>query len=465
MQSLNRIVTSFEQSDAAAGGEIKIFSGGESQVARGARGSGGDTCLRRVAGLLVIIGCLLCGSGAWAVGGELLWEEQADLGGELRALAVADRRVFAGGSNFIVQAYTGKRGTLLWEDRDPLFSGDEGVFGITTADGRVYAAGVTSIDHITWLVRAYEAATGTLLWQDQFTTNGVAEAFAITVAEGRVFVSGDGTDSTGTSTWLVRAYEATTGTLLWQDHSSLFGPAVTITAAEGRVFAAGRVGTGNNVDFLVRAYDAATGTLLWEDQLDLAELHDEARGIAVDQGRVFVAGIATGADKNTDFLVRTYEAATGALLWQDQFDPAGRDDEANTLTVAGERVFVVGRAGKEVGNSDWLVRTYDTTTGALLWQEQFDLARDGEKASAVVIDRGSVFVAGEGTNAAGDQDFLVRAYEAASGTLLWADQRDLAGGDDVARAIGVAKGRVFVAGEGMTATDFTDVLIRAYDAQ
>jgi FMN-dependent dehydrogenase len=51
------------------------------------------------------------------------------------------------------------------------------------------------------------------------------------------------------------------------------------------------------------------------------------------------------------------------------------------------------------------------------------------------VGGGRVFAAGFGTNAAGNQDFLVRAYQTKDGALVWADQVEQAGFNDTAFAL------------------------------
>jgi len=78
-----------------------------------------------------------------------------------------------------------------------------------------------------------------------------------------------------------------------------------------------------------------------------------------------------------------------------------------------------------------------------------------------------VFAAGTVQNGSPnfDADFVVRAYEADSGVLVWEDQASKAGGSDVALAIGVGGPRVFAAGIGGDAPFDNDFLVRAYDAK
>src|SRR5262245_46774382 len=76
-----------------------------------------------------------------------------------------------------------------------------------------------------------------------------------------------------------------------------------------------------------------------------------------------------------------------------------------------------------------------TNAGQLLWQDVFDRAGGQDVARAVAAGHGRVVVVGDTQNSAGNGDFLVRSYDASTGTLLWKDIVDVAGGDDVATAV------------------------------
>jgi outer membrane protein assembly factor BamB len=91
--------------------------------------------------------------------------------------------------------------------------------------------------------------------------------------------------------------------------------------------------------------------------------------------------------------------------------------------------------------------------------------RHGRGADALAIGRGQVFAAGSGTNAAGNRDFLIRAYQAKTGVLLWEDQCDQAGLNDAAVALAAGGGQVVAGGMATNASGNFDVLIRAYKVQ
>jgi glucose dehydrogenase len=150
------------------------------------------------------------------------------------------------------------------------------------------------------------------------------------------------------------------------------------------------------------------------------------------------------------------------VLWQDRFD-SGPDDEAFDVEVSGGRVIACGFATAASGNRDWIVRAYDPSSGNLIWQDRLDLG--GSDAALDMGSRGDeVYVSGFGGTAGGGRDFLVRAYATRDGSLRWQDRFDLAGGDDEATSNLVVKGNVaLVGGDGRNAAGGVDFLVRAYE--
>jgi hypothetical protein len=83
-------------------------------------------------------------------------------------------------------------------------------------------------------------------------------------------------------------------------------------------------------DWVVNTYNAKTGDLLWSDVLDLAGALDEAvGGVAIFGRQVYVLGVVTRAPASAlasqDMLVRAYDSKTGRLLWQDEVDKGGSE--------------------------------------------------------------------------------------------------------------------------------------------
>jgi glucose dehydrogenase len=372
----------------------------------------------------------------------------------------------------LVGGASGAGGDLVWEDQVDKAGGPDGINAVAVRSGQVFAAGsgTNTAGNRDFLVRAYQANTGVLLWEDQVDQAGDTDrAFALAVGAGEVFAAGFGTNTAGNQDFLVRAYDPKSGALRWEDRLDRAGfndVAEALAVQGGRVFAAGSSERGaGNQDFLIRAYDAKTGAVLWEDQSDTAGRNDVAFALAVGAGEVFAAGFGTNAAGNQDFLIRAYHATDGALVWEGQVDQAGLDDTALALAVGEGQVFAAGSGQRTAGNEDFLVRAYDAKSGALLWKDQVDKAGGFDGVNALGVAQGRLFAAGFVTNAAGNFDVLVRAYEAKTGALLWEDQVDQAGFDDAALSLTVREGQVFIAGFATTAAGNNDFLVRVYQAK
>ena len=209
---------------------------------------------------------------------------------------------------------------------------------------------------------------------------------------------------------------------------------------------------------------AELGDLRWEDQFDLAGRSDTALKMALQAERVFVVGASQNAAGNFDFIVRAHDARTGALAWQDVVDKAGLRDVATDVVTAGDRVVVGGETRTTAGNDDLLVRTYHAESGELVWEDQFDLARRRDGLRALAIDAGRVFAAGHARRPGIFRLFLLRAYDAHDGSLLWQDEFAKPLGEHEAFAVAAHGGRAFAYGAGRTGDSCQDFL-RGYDAR
>ncbi len=312
------------------------------------------------------------------------------------------------------------------------------------------------------------AAGGDLLWTNQFDLAGGADqALAVTGKGRQAFVAGRVRNASLNNDWRVAAYDVVTGAMLWTnqlDFAAGRDEALSIALAGHVVAAAGRVRSSGNDDWFVRAYDRQTGAILWSDQYNLTNGNDRANAIAAGRTTFVTAGHVRNAAGDDDWAVRAYDARTGQLLWQDQYDPAAGDDDAAAVTILANKAIAVGHVTTGAGDTDWFVRAYDLQTGAILWSDQFDAVAGDDEALAVLGRGRSVFVAGRVMNGNANTDFTVRAYDAATGNLLWTDQYDLANDDDRAVSLAIRGKTLLAAGSARNLNGDTDFLVRAYNA-
>lgn len=277
---------------------------------------------------------------------------------------------------------------------------------------------MTTIIRLATLVATLAAATGahaTPLWQDSVSDDGVGDGQANDVVANEHGVFAGGFVAAEQSELLVRAYDAASGRVLWEDRSAApgtgFNEVGRLALLDDRLFATvftARSGNTTGQDWVVRAYDARSGSLLWTDDLDRGE-GDWARRVAAAGTRVFVAGSLTSAAQRPALAVRAYDAADGALLWEDEVGELEPLAPHPAIAASGDHVYVGGKVGGVPQ-----LRAYEQASGEIAWS--IDVAPAGQvEQIAVTGDR--VVVAARILEA-----LSLRVHDGTTGALLW--QRD-----------------------------------------
>ena len=328
-------------------------------------------------------------------------------------------------------------------------------------------------------LRVFDSVTGQLRWTADFDLNGTLDRYLAVAIEGDVVLAvGYSINRFRTNNrpvWVVNAYDAPTGALLWREtlsdpQSDFFPQAIAVQG--GRAYVTGVTGPqcyfGSWCVQLTRAYDVGTGRVLWSVSTGVPGVDYQTLSIATDEDRVYIAGNAGPYAE-----VRALDARTGGLRWLDQV-PA----------LSGEFVFKVVADDDRVAigaivNGDWLVRVYHADSGQVRWTRTWSLTGD---ANPTVYDAPVVLAMRDGIVVAGgygshlpygsepypkaSRDWVVRAYAAADGRLLWSDVRGAT--DDIDEANGgvvIAQGQAVVLGFGAfdDTSGNTHTLVRSYD--
>ena len=303
-------------------------------------------------------------------------------------------------------------------------------------------------------------AGGDLVWHDAFGSQALGDsARAVAISGNIVFAAGFiQTAAPGVSPFAVRAYTVNTGELLWAadqpSSDSSEDTAHDVVAANGEVvIVCGRL----DDRFGVVAYDRHDGDMLWEDRAGTGR----ARACSAHGRNVFVVGSSRNDVTGSDVLVRAYDARTGVLLWEDQVDGGAQvADAATDLSIADGRLFVVGGIQPTPGDDDMLIRRYDAETGALVWHQVFaGPVGERDEATAVAAKENRVFVAGRVSTVPESfgNEWAVHARDAATGELLWTDHRE----QEEVHAITVSAKHVLAAGGREDGT----AVVRAYDGE
>jgi WD40 repeat protein len=174
---------------------------------------------------------------------------------------------------------------------------------------------------------------------------------------------------------------------------------------------------------------AAPGSRLWARRYDgPAHSGDKASalGVSPDGSVVFVTGSSKGSTSYFDYATVAYDSVTGMKLWAKRYDGPGNDgDSANALAVSpdGSQVFVTGTSVGSTSGLDYATVAYDASTGATLWAKRYNgPGNQGDSAAALEVssDGGKLFVTGYSFGSTSDVDYATVAYDASTGTRLWA---------------------------------------------
>jgi hypothetical protein len=357
-------------------------------------------------------------------------------------------------------------GHVLWKQAydgpDHREDGPEAL-GVSPGGSVVFVTGssmnVANVDIVTL---AYDAASGAPLWSTRFDGQGHLDDYASGLAvssDGTTVFVGGSTDTSNGEKYATVAYDASTGGQLWvSTYASPGGGsgngATAIASAGSGVYVTG-TSTGTDFDFATVAYDARTGAQQWVARFDNGDA-DLATGIgvAVDQSTVSVTGYTTGTDLNRAFETIAYDASSGGELWAERYTPIGQgsgEPLGLAMSPDGARIFVTGGQSSLNAGADYLTLAYDTLNGSQLWVSSFNGPANGDDSAegvAVNPNGSRVYVIGLSESVSGGFDIETIAYDAATGSGIWA-ARFGGPGIDLPNGLAVdpAGNRVFVTGE------------------
>jgi outer membrane protein assembly factor BamB len=376
----------------------------------------------------------------------------------------------ATGWDYATVAYNADTGKQLWATRynGPANRQDFAhAVAVSPNGGMVFVTGETYTNsRSNFATVAYNAATGKQLWAKRYGSSGDNAAYSVAVSPGggRVFITGVSAGQYGTV-----AYRAHNGRQLWV--ARYHGPgngstafSIAASPTERTVFVTGEsAGPDQRGQYATLAYDAATGKQLWVQRYGNGRAHSVA--VSPGGGRVFVTGENITTASGGDYATVAYRADNGRQLWVTRYNgPANQEDVARSVVASPtERtVFVTGSCdgssdeyGSPVGN-DYATVAYDAATGTQLWATRYNgPGNDNDYANSMAVSPTgqTVFVTGESLGTAHVTDYATLAYNAATGKQLWLQRYGPGSASSIAAS---PRGQVFVTGP-TGANDYTTI--------
>lgn len=304
-------------------------------------------------------------------------------------------------------AYQASTGAEVWNETDAApdgFCGYLRAVAIDPTGERLTLVGAEDGDDgkTRFSVVTRSADSGKMLWSDSYAGTdpmGTGASAVTTSPDGSiVYVAGSGLDERSGFkagiAWIVRAYDAATGAIIWTYRwpapkpTSSFPanpPAAIVPSPDGgKLFVTGGAEGQTLFDIFTLAIDSATGQKLWE--ADHEGLRSKIKSsfdsvwyngplaVSQDGTKVFVTGYQTclhGANICMDFITLSYDAATGATRWEVRYTSEQWIHWFPKLQLApdGSRVYISGQARHfEAGAfARYTTISYDTADGSVKW--------------------------------------------------------------------------------------------------
>jgi len=321
---------------------------------------------------------------------------------------------------------------------------------------------------------AYDDSTGAQKWVANFPGSsspewGRGNAIAVSPDGSTVFVTGSSSCSRcGAASfdgYSTLAYDASTGARLWVARYASDGhPYSLAVSPDGTKLFVNGQDAGGTASATV-AYDTSSGQQLWAVPGDNGPVYwGGGLSVSPDSSTVYVAGTAQASGDNAcssqsgGYHTAAYDAADGTVRWSATHQVAG-DNLCGTATSLGmspdgSTVLVTGYGGSRTNSGRYGSGTvaYDALTGTQLWATQDDniSVLDGDTVVSLGVspDGSKVFVLGDDCAQYPTCVFATVAYDRSSGDRLWVSRYD-GGGRGYAGDLAVSPdgSAVFVTGQ------------------
>ena len=183
----------------------------------------------------------------------------------------------------------------------------------------------------------------------------------------------------------------------------------------------------------VKVYDAESGAILSDEVYELAVRENDGGG-TTHGPRIFAGGVGLGATDLSNFMLRVYDANTGAFQWEGRLNlvQTDRKGEAQVISARIPRHATVIKTQAVQTAAEqpvFLLRALDATTGLAVWEDEFTASHIRIPRIQPIIGRSNQ-QDGTSTESSRTFDFRIRMYDPSGQNVLWEDQLSRLESDD-----------------------------------
>ncbi|MDF0676266.1 MAG: hypothetical protein P0120_18300 [Nitrospira sp.] len=192
-----------------------------------------------------------------------------------------------------------------------------------------------------------------------------------------------------------------------------------------------QIGTVSTI--AVKVYDAESGDILSDEIYELAV--KESDGVRSNRGpRIFAGGVGLGATDLSNFVLRVYDANTGVFQWEGRLNLVQSDWKAGGTVVSTAlprqaTVTWVHFVEATTEQPVFLLRAMDAATGVLVWEDEFTTVRTRIPRAQPIASR-SIQLDSIPPASPHTFNFRIRMYDPSGKKVLWEDQLSQLGTDE-----------------------------------
>jgi hypothetical protein len=305
------------------------------------------------------------------------------------------------------------------------------------SEGNVVVAGNASLSNDDQMLLFKFANDGTVLWAKSLGGGYSDTSGEVYVDDSdNIYLSGYEASSQAANTNAYLAKFDSNGSMQWQKRYSgastdRFAD-IAIDTANGFIYAAGNEHSSNGTsEALICKLSIADGAIVWQKRLGGAHA-EQFYGVDIDStGAPYAVGFENTSVSGGNMRALVAKFGTdGTLAWQNHFETSGASVLHSVAIDDSDGVYLAGFGTDDAGdNSGLLVKL--TTAGAVSWKKYLGGSGEDRFYSVAVDANGNVLVSGnQASDITGSAELGLLAKIDTSGTLLW--QRSL--GDDDAEA-------------------------------
>jgi hypothetical protein len=176
----------------------------------------------------------------------------------------------------------------------------------------------------------------------------------------------------------------------------------------------------------VRVYDAVSGEVLSSELYELSVNEGNSTGQNSSQERIFAGGVGLGATDLSNFMLRVYDARTGAFQWEGELNltPRGGSGPGQMVSTAVPWHAMITRihaAERSIHQPVFVLRALDASTGGLVWEDEFSTDGIGIGRGQPLVTR-PIGLDGTSMETFNTFDFRIRMVDRNRQAILWEDR-------------------------------------------